>query len=276
MDAARPGSFTASGRAHCQSEPARADGRRTDPGHFGPAWRRALVVTGALTAAVDAVLWACTRDTFADLPKAYWLMALLAVVVDARPYVVPNRRASSVILPSICFTFAISLAWGFVPALAVQLVAVTVAGLRMRHPARRTLHLAVQHAVALSAAVIVAGLVSLRIGPRVAWDDALLAVLAAGAWIVARYGLAALVARSASDRRRRRPRRNGVEVLATGALLLLGPVVLATAQSGLAFVPLVLLALHAVHRMVRSAGEFERAARTRSPVCPTARPCTPR
>ncbi|WP_433307806.1 putative bifunctional diguanylate cyclase/phosphodiesterase [Actinoplanes sp. CA-030573] len=188
-------------------------------------------------------------------------MAVLAVVVDARPYVVADRRASSVILPSICFTFAIALAWGIGPALAVQVVAVTVAGMRMRLAVRRTLHLALQHAVALGAAAAVAGLVSLHIGPEPDWDDALLTVAAAAAWILARYGLAALVARVNSHRRRLRARRQGVEVLATAALLLLGPVVLATAQVGLAFVPLVLLALHAVHRMVRSAGESERAAR---------------
>ncbi|GIM95875.1 putative bifunctional diguanylate cyclase/phosphodiesterase [Paractinoplanes toevensis] len=191
-------------------------------------------------------------------------MAALAVVVDARPYVLADRRASSVILPSICFTFAIALAWGFVPALVVQLAAVTVAGVRMRLPVRRTLHLAVQHAAAIGAAAGVAAMVSLRIGPQPDWDDALLTVAAAGVWILARYGLAALVAWAGSHRRRRRARKQSVEVLATAALLLLGPVVLATAQVGLAFVPLVLLALHAVHRMVRSTGESERAARVDS------------
>jgi len=223
--------------------------------------RRALVVTAGAAVVVDAGLWGFGAGTFAGLPGAYWLMALLAVVVDARPYVLADRRASSVILPSICFTFAIALAWGVVPALAVQVVAVTVAGVRMRQAARRTFHLAVQHAVAIGAAAAVAGLFSLRIGPQPDWDDALLTVAAAVAWILARYGLAAGVARISTHRRRRRARRRGIEVLATAALLLLGPVVLATAQVGLAFVPLVLLALHAVHRMVRSAGESERAAR---------------
>nr|WP_296075842.1 EAL domain-containing protein [uncultured Actinoplanes sp.] len=187
-------------------------------------------------------------------------MGVLAIVVDARPYVIANRRSSSVVLPSICFTFGIGLAWGFGAALAVQTLAVTVAGVRLRHSVRRTLHLSVQHAVALGAAAAVAGLVALRVGPRPGWDDALLTVAAASAWILARYGLAALAERILSAPRGKR-RRRGVEVLATGALLLLGPVVLATAQVGLAFVPLVLLALHAVHRMVRSAGESERASR---------------
>jgi diguanylate cyclase len=223
---------------------------------------RFLLVTAVAAAAADAVLAAITPGTFADLPTAYWVMAILAVVVDARPYVVANRRASSVILPSICFTFAIALAWGLIPALAVQFVAVTVASARMRQPSRRALHLAVQHAVALAAAAAVAALADLHIDARPDWNDALLTVAAAGAWIAARYGLAALIARwLASPRTARRSRGLGVELLATASLLLLGPVVLAAAQVGLALVPLVLLALHAVHRMVRSAGEYERASR---------------
>jgi diguanylate cyclase (GGDEF)-like protein len=119
----------------------------------------------------------------------------------------------------------------------------------------------VQHAVALVAAAGVAAVVGLHIGAQPGWDDALLTVAAASAWVLARYGLAALAGRVLDAAPRRKRRRRGVEILATAALLLLGPVVLATAQVGLAFVPLVLLALHAVHRMVRSAGESERASR---------------
>jgi diguanylate cyclase (GGDEF)-like protein len=223
---------------------------------------RFLLVTAVGAGTTNGILWVSARDTFADLPTAYWVMALLAVVVDARPYVLANRRASSVILPSICFTFAIALAWGYVPALAVQLVSVTVAGARMRQPARRTLHLAIQHGFALSGAASVAVLVGLRIGDRLDWDDALLTVAAALAWIVARYGLAAVVGLwMTGGRTPTRVQRWGVELFATASLLLLGPVVLAAAQVGLALVPLVLLALHAVHRMVRSAGEYERASR---------------
>jgi diguanylate cyclase (GGDEF)-like protein len=219
---------------------------------------RFVMVPAVAAVAVDAALWGVAHDTFAVLPAAYWVMALLALIVDARPYVVANRRASSVILPSICFTFAITLAWGPAPALAVQFLSMTVAGARMREPARRTLHLALQHGVAVVGAALAAHVVGLRIGIRPGWDDALLTVLAAAAWIVTRYATAALIS---EGRAPKRAQRWGVELLATAALLLLGPVVLAAAQAGLALVPLVLLALHAVHRMVRSAGEYERAAR---------------
>ncbi|MFI6072756.1 putative bifunctional diguanylate cyclase/phosphodiesterase [Actinoplanes sp. NPDC051343] len=220
--------------------------------------RRAVLISGLLTLVADATLWATGRGHFSGLPSAYWVMAALAVLVDSRPYVVADRRTSAVVLPSICFTFAITLAWGFVPAMAVQLVAVTVAGWRMRQRVRRTFHLALQHAVALGAASAVAALAGLKVGPQPHWDDAVLTVAAATAWILARYGLAALTSLATANKR---PRKRGVELLATSALLLLGPVVLATAQVGLPFVPLVLLALHAVHRMVRSAGECERASR---------------
>ncbi|MEV4638676.1 EAL domain-containing protein [Actinoplanes sp. NPDC049548] len=233
-----------------------------------PGVRRAVVARQGVVAAVggalmvDAALWLLFPGMFAELPTAFWVMAALALAVDARPYVVANRRASSIILPSICFAFGVALAWGFVPALAVQLAAMAVAGVRMRQSPRRALHLAVQHGGALAAAALVAGLAGLRLDAEPNWDDALITVAAAAAWIAARYGLDALAARVlGGDHKRRQVQRWGQELFATAALLLLGPVVLAAAQVGLALVPLVLLALHAVHRMVRSAGEYERAAR---------------
>ncbi len=261
MDAARPRSSIPGIPGTGATGDAVPDRRRT-PRRPGARRRRAVVVAVLLAVAVDGLLWAVAPGTFAALPSAFWVMGGLAVAVDARPYVVANRRASSVILPSICFTFAIALAWGLVPALAVQVAAVAVAGARMRQPVRRTVHLWLQHGVALGGAVAVATVVGLRFSAPPGWGDALLTVPAAAAWVLSRYAFAALVARWTSDGRpARRPRRWGVELFATAALLLLGPVVLAAAQAGPALVPLVLLALHAVHRMVRSAGEYERAAR---------------
>lgn len=231
------------------------------PGRRVPAWR-GLVVCAAGVALVDGALWLTRPGTFAHLPAEFWVLAGLALLVDARPYVVANQRASSVILPSICFTFAIALAWGFAPAVAVQLISVVVAGTRMRQSARRVVHLAVQHTGALGGAALIAAIAGLHIGREPQWDDAVFTVVAAAAWIVARYGLAELIAHwFATGRRPRRVKRWGLEIFATAALLLLGPVVMAAAQVGLTLVPLVLLALHAVHRMVRSAGESERAER---------------
>jgi diguanylate cyclase (GGDEF)-like protein len=223
--------------------------------------RRGAVAAVGGAIIVDLGLWTTMPDTFEELPTAFWVMAVLALAVDARPYVVADRRAGSVVLPSICFAFGTLLAWGFVPALAVQLTAMAVAGVRIRQSTRRVLRLAVLHAVALAAAAVVAVTAGRRLGAEPHWGDAVLVVAAAGAWIGARTALDAVIARCAgAGRRRRGVQRWRLGLFATVALLLLGPVVLVAAQVGLALVPLVLLALHALHRMVRSAGEYERAA----------------
>ncbi|BAL92358.1 putative diguanylate cyclase/phosphodiesterase [Actinoplanes missouriensis 431] len=266
---------------------AAGDDARADARH-----RRTIIVTTIGSIAGGLILWAADPGAFAGLPAAFWVMAVLALIADARPYLVPGRRASAIILPSICFTFAILLAWGGPPALAVQIAAVTVAGVRLRHSVRRTVHLALQHAVALGAAAAVAGLTGLRIGPAElglatggpglapdgsglatgaagavgaagpSWRDAALTCAAAAAWIAARYAVAACVRRWTADSKPRTHRRRGrADLLATAALLLLGPILLVAAVVSPALLPLALLALHAVHRMVRWAGESERAAR---------------
>jgi diguanylate cyclase (GGDEF)-like protein len=221
---------------------------------------RRTVIVSTVTTGVAAL--ALLLGPAGALPPAFWMMALLAVLVDARPYVVPGRRASAVILPSICFTFAVVLAWGAAPAIAVQLVAVVVAGIRMRHSLRRTVHLGLQHIAALTAAAGVAGLGRLRVDASPDWWDALVICAAAVAWITARHAVAGLVRGLTSDGRGPARRRRGhADLLATAALLLLGPVVLVAALVAPILLPLALLALHAVHRMVRWAGESERATR---------------
>jgi diguanylate cyclase (GGDEF)-like protein len=221
---------------------------------------RRTVIVSTVTTGVAAL--ALLLGPAGALPPAFWMMALLAVLVDARPYVVPGRRASAVILPSICFTFAVVLAWGAAPAIAVQLVAVVVAGIRMRHSLRRTVHLGLQHIAALTAAAGVAGLGRLRVDASPDWWDALVICAAAVAWITARHAVAGLVRGLTSDGFGPARRRRGhADLLATAALLLLGPVVLVAALVAPILLPLALLALHAVHRMVRWAGESERATR---------------
>ncbi|WP_430791225.1 putative bifunctional diguanylate cyclase/phosphodiesterase [Actinoplanes sp. G11-F43] len=228
----------------------------------GSRHRRTVIVTTVPAAVTAVVLLWLSGALSGDLPAAFWMTALLAVLVDARPYLVPGRRASAVVLPSISFTFAIALAWGAAPAIAVQLVAVAVAGVRLRHSLRRTLHLGLQHTAALAAAAAVAGAASLRLDDGPGWWDTVLICAAAVSWIVARYAIAGLVRGLTTDGRPPARRRRGhADLLATSALLLLGPVVLVAAGASPALLPLALLALHAVHRMVRWAGESERASR---------------
>src|SRR5690242_8592054 len=66
-------------------------------------------------------------------PSTFWTMAALAVLADARPLAAFGRRPISAIYPSICFSFAIQLGWGFAPAVLTQSSAVVVSALLMRH-----------------------------------------------------------------------------------------------------------------------------------------------
>src|SRR4051794_18622284 len=92
-------------------------------------------VAGVCLAAVGASLLLSdeTMDFLRTAPSSFWLMAALAVLVDARPLATLGRRQIGPIYPSICFSFAIQLAWGFGPAVLVQASAVIVSSLLLRH-----------------------------------------------------------------------------------------------------------------------------------------------
>src|SRR5690349_17259821 len=85
-----------------EHRPGRRPGRGGRPAARCVTARRGAVAAVGGAVVVDLALWAALPDTFAQLPTAFWVMAALALAVDARPYVIANRRASSVILPSIC------------------------------------------------------------------------------------------------------------------------------------------------------------------------------
>ena len=42
-------------------------------------------------------------------PAAYWVLAVLGVLADSRPFTPPGLRPTAAVFPSICFTFAILL-----------------------------------------------------------------------------------------------------------------------------------------------------------------------
>ncbi|MFV2086492.1 putative bifunctional diguanylate cyclase/phosphodiesterase [Micromonospora sp. LOL_021] len=231
------------------------------PGFFG--------FVGGVTAAALAVCAVPLLNLpaqISDLPAAFWLMALLAVLGDARPFTPPGRRRRSEVFPSVCFTFAILLAWGLGPAVAVQAVAVAVFAWRARHVPWRALFNSSQYALALAAAAAVAGLA----GPgafagtaELAWSDVAVAVGAAAAWSAVNYSTVTLAIRLRFGGRWWRSARRGIgfELSSTGSLLLLGPVLVVAAQVDPALIPLVLVPLYAVYRMAALASEQERSAR---------------
>ncbi|HEX5542431.1 MAG TPA: EAL domain-containing protein [Micromonospora sp.] len=201
-----------------------------------------------------------------QLPGAFWLMAALAVIGDARPFTPPGRRQSSAVLPSICFTFAILLAYGLGPAVAVQSAAVIVSSLRMRHAVWRTIFNLAQYALALWAADLVIQLgAPAAFAPTRApqWTEVATTVGATGAWFAVNYTCVVTAVRLRFSAAWWSTFRHGLafELLSTGSLLLLGPVLVAASQRSVALIPLLVVPLYAVYRMARLSDEQERRAR---------------
>ncbi|MFY1598630.1 putative bifunctional diguanylate cyclase/phosphodiesterase [Micromonospora sp. WMMD737] len=241
-----------------------ADSRNSvPPGRARPFFAFVWSVT-----ALAAVL--CVRpllDLPAELPRlpvAFWVMAALAVGCDARPFVPPGRRQTSAVFPSTCFTFAILLGWGFGPAVLVQAVAVVVSGWRMGHAPWRTAFNAAQYAAALGAAYAVTwlGPGSIFDGGRLRGTDVLAVGGATVAWFAVNYALVSAAVRLRFGDRWWPSLRQGLgfELLSTGSLLLLAPVLVAAARASAALIPLVLVPLFAVYRMARLSVEQQQLA----------------
>jgi diguanylate cyclase (GGDEF)-like protein len=189
-------------------------------------------------------------------PAAFWLMASLAVLLDVWPFSPPGPRQTSPVFPSICFTFAALLIWGIGPAVLVQTVAVAASSARMRYRPWRAAFNAGQYAIAFGAAALMLSMThagSLAHGGRPGGWAAMAALGAAATWFVANYTLvtAAVWLRFDGGFWRLTGRTVGYEALSTGALLLLGPVLVGAARLSPALIPFVLVALYAVNQMAR-------------------------
>ncbi|MGC4896374.1 putative bifunctional diguanylate cyclase/phosphodiesterase [Micromonospora sp. DT31] len=233
------------------------------PGRTGPFYGFVAAI-GAVAVVVSAGPLAALPGRLAELPAAFWTMAALAVACDARPFVPPGRRQTSAVFPSTCFTFAILLGWGFGPAVAVQAVAVAVSGWRLGYAPWRTGFNAAQYACALAAAYAVS-----RLGPgelfdggRLRWTEVAAVGGATVAWFVVNYGLVSSAVRLRFGGRWWPNVRSGLayELVSTGSLLLLAPVLVTAARASAALIPLVLVPLFAVYRMARLSDEREELA----------------
>ncbi|MCW3844071.1 EAL domain-containing protein [Micromonospora yasonensis] len=241
-----------------------ADPRNSVPPERATSFYGFVVAVGVLAVVFSAGPLAGLPARLADLPLAFWTMAALAVACDARPFVPPGRRETSAVFPSTCFTFAILLGWGLGPAVAVQAVAVAVSGWRMRYALWRTGFNAAQYACALAAAYAVT-----RLGPghlfgggRLHGRDVAVVFAAVAAWFVVNYALVSSAIRLRFGDRWWPSVRLGLayELLSTGSLLLLAPVLVAAARASAALIPLVLVPLFAVYRMARLSAEREQLA----------------
>jgi diguanylate cyclase len=217
----------------------------------------AVVAAAALIAAAPL---AALPAHLPELPAAFWVMAALAVLSDARPFTPLGRRQTSAVFPSICFTFAILLAWGLGAAVAVQAGAVALSSWRMGHRPWRAVFNLGQYTLALAAARAV----TMLAGPlEPQWTDVAVVLLAAGAWFVVKYGTVTVALKMRYGGAWSPRLRHGLafELLSIGSLLLLSPILLAAASVTPALIPLVLVPLYAVYRMARLSTEQDELAR---------------
>jgi diguanylate cyclase (GGDEF)-like protein len=197
----------------------------------------------------------------------YWLLAAMAVIGDSRPVTPAGARSSLTVFPSICFTFAILLIWGFAAAVLVQTAAVAVSSIRLRHRLWRAAFNASQYAISFGAASLVLAISPgqpFSPGAEPNWVDVLVAIVAASVWFVVNYLLVtgAVWLRFGGSWWRLFRESIAYDLLTTGSLLLLGTVLVGASRTSWALIPLVIVPLIAVNRMARLASERDRVADT--------------
>lgn len=198
------------------------------------------------------------------ISPTFWLLAAFGVLADFRPLTSGGLRQSAIMFPSICFTFAILLAWGFPEAVLVQACAVVVSSIRLRHRPWRAAFNAAQYAVSFAASAAVLGIspgMPFAPGRRTAWVDVATAVAAAAAWFTVNQILVAMAVRLRfGDAWPATLRRTAAyDVLTTGSLLMLGPVLVGASRASASLIPMVIVPLLAVNRLARLSAERERA-----------------
>jgi diguanylate cyclase (GGDEF)-like protein len=198
-----------------------------------------------------------------DAPAAFWVIAVLALAVEARPFTAPGQPPASMVFPSIGFSFALLLGWGLAPAVAVQAMAVVVSSARRQHAPWRAAFNVSQYALALAAAGLVlrvGGVATLSPADQVSLARVTIVIAAAGAWFVVN-GLLVTTAvwlwvdggwATTFTRRLRE------DSLTTLALLALGPLVVGASSVSAALVPLMLIPLYSVNQWARFAEEERR------------------
>ena len=237
-----------------------------------------VCVAGAVLAVVVA------RGGLEPVPWAFWVMAVLAVIADTRPFVQAGRGDSMPVFPSICFTFAILLAWGFLPAVLVQIAAVATAAIWLRHAPWRAAFNAGQYVLSFAVAGYVLHLGGSRMGgwgvggsdaggSGAAWTDPVgvafdaeavgWTLVGAVTWFVVNNALVATAVwiRFGGRWTRVFGRTLSVDTLATGALVLSAPGLVAAAHTSTWLIPLGMVPLYAVSRMSSLAAERARTAR---------------
>ena len=224
--------------------------RRAARGGF-EAYGAGVSIAGALVATALIV----TGESVPVGDWRFWLVALLVLAGELIPIDVPRRDGVDRVAISTAFAFAILLLFGLLPAIVAYAAASALADVRARLSALKVAFNAGQYALSLAAAALVLSLLGHE--PPVADIGGALAPVLAGAaafflvnQMLVGLGVALFVGGP--------PARHlfgdlPFQVLTSGFVLALSPIVVASAEASMALVPLALLPVLAVYVGARQA-----------------------
>jgi diguanylate cyclase (GGDEF)-like protein len=185
----------------------------------------------------------------------YWLMALLVLAGELIPIDVPRRDGVDRVAISTAFAVAVLLQFGLLPAVVAYAAASVIADWRARLSPLKIAFNAAQYSLSLAAAALVLTLTG-HPAPIGDLGDALPAVLASAAtfFVVNQVLVGVAVALFVGES----PARHLIgdlpfQVLTTGFVLTLSPIVVASANTSMALAPLAFLPVFAIYVGARQA-----------------------
>jgi diguanylate cyclase (GGDEF)-like protein len=223
------------------------------PGQVGPFWIFLTGTTVLGAALIGVSVATLSAADFVAMGAAFWIVAALLVLGELRPLITAGKSDPDGVTISTAFVFALLLHWGLAPALLMQAAGTLVADVANGKAWWRSAFNIAQYALSWGAAYGVLVLLHQSATPQHALSftgsDLPATALAAAVYFVVNDGLVAL----AIALKERIPWREAVlddfsyQVVTTGALLALSPLVVVAMERSVFLIPLLLLPLFAVY-----------------------------
>jgi diguanylate cyclase (GGDEF)-like protein len=235
----------------------------TPPAREWRFWAFAAVVVLSAGAVVAALL---PDLRVAPLPASFWMVAALVVLGELRPLFTARTPDAHGVVVSTTFLFAVLLLWGLAPAVVLQVVAVVLAAVAGRKALWRIAFTAGQYVLSWTAAYWVMGFAGRYVDPGdpVPLTGTALPAVIAGA--VTYFVVSDLLVSACLALRTRTPVWDHFfddfpyQVVTSGALLALAPLVVLAAERSWVLVPLIVVPLFAVYQNARITAEQQHLA----------------
>jgi diguanylate cyclase (GGDEF)-like protein len=200
-------------------------------------------------------------------PITFALLTAGVILAETLPVKIPRRGGNEVITLSTSFTMALLLAGGLGPAVLAQIIASAGQDIAWRKPGWRVRFNVGQYTLSIVAAYLVLSLTSgtSRIGTAHPFTGSQLpsVLLSATTFFLVNTGLVGVAVATYQEMPITRYFRNDFSFVLTtaGVLLLLAPIVIATAAYSPLLVPLFAAPILAIHASLRASERSEHAAR---------------